>query len=75
MDRLTKLREYWIEHLNKNKMTYCEHLLFASGYGFACIKAGGYLIIHGLFPCFYKKAGSNLIHALDKAFKRNQDLR
>jgi hypothetical protein len=56
-------------------MTYCEHLVFALGYGFACIIAGGYLIIHGLLPCFYEKSGSNLIHSLDKAFKRNQDLR
>jgi len=70
-----KLLNQWKKHLYENQMTYCEHLLFALGYGFACIKAGGYLIIHGLFPCFYKKAGSNLIHSLDKAFKRNQDLR
>jgi len=75
VDRLTKLREYWTEHLNKNNMTYCEHLTFAVGHGLSCIKAGWYLIIHGFFPCFYQKAGSNLIHSLDKAFKRNQDLR
>lgn len=56
-------------------MTYCEHLMFALGYGFVCVKAGWYLIVHGILPCFYQKAGSNLIRTLDKAFKRNQDLR
>ena len=56
-------------------MTYCEHLVFALGCGLACVKAGWYLIIHGVLPCFYQKAGSDLVHALDKAFKRNQDLR
>ena len=70
-----KFLNRWNKHLSENQMTYCEHLLFALGYGFACIKAGGYLIIHGLLPCFYEKSGSNLIHTLDKAFKRNQDLR
>lgn len=58
----------WIDHLNENNMTYCGHLCFAVGHGLRCIKAGLYLVIHGLLPCFYQKAGSNLIHELDQVF-------
>jgi hypothetical protein len=70
-----KLLQRWKHHLSENQMTYCEHLMFALGHGFVCVKAGWYLIVHGILPCFYQKAGSNLIRTLDKAFKRNQDLR
>ena len=72
---MSSLVKKWKNHLSHNKMTYCGHWMFAVGHGLSCIKAGLYLVIHGFFPCFYQKAGSNLIHALDKAFKRNQHLR
>lgn len=65
---MSSLVNKWCEHLKKNDMTYCEHWMFAVGHGLQCIKAGLYLIIHGLFPCFFQSAGSNLIHKLDKSF-------
>ncbi len=58
----------WIKHLSENNMTYREHLVFAVGHGIICVKAGLYLIIHGLFPCFYQHAGSELVHNLEKVF-------
>lgn len=63
----------WKSHLTENKMTYGEHFLFAVGHGFHCILAGFYLIVHGLFPCFYQKAGSNLVHKLNNAFEQNSN--
>lgn len=72
---IQKLKYKWCKHLSENQMTYCEHLMFALRHGFVCVKAGWYLIVHGILPCFYQKAGSNLIRTLDKTFKRNQDLR
>lgn len=61
----------WKDHLVENNMTYREHFVFALGHGFQCIRAGLYLIIHGIFPCFYQSAGSNLVHKLNKVFQRN----
>lgn len=60
----------WKNHLSENNMTYSKHFVFAVGHGFHCICAGCYLIIHGFFPCFYQSSGSNLVHKLDKVFKR-----
>lgn len=42
--------------------------MFAVGHGLQCIKAGIYLIIHGFLPCFFRSAGSKLIHKLDESF-------
>jgi hypothetical protein len=58
----------WKKHLCKNNMTYLSHFKFAVGHGLTCIKAGLYLIIHGVFPCFYQHAGSELVHKLEKIF-------
>jgi hypothetical protein len=58
----------WKNHLSENNMAYCEHFRFAISHGFRCIQAGLYLIIHALLPCFFKSAGSDLIHKLDQSF-------
>jgi hypothetical protein len=65
---MQSLVKKWFLHLHNNNMTYCEHFKFAVGHGLLCIKAGLYLIIHGLFPCFYQHAGSELVHKLEKIF-------
>lgn len=65
---IKKLKQKWLDHLNRNNMTYCNHWKFAVGHGFGCLKAGIYLIIHGFLPCFYRRAGSKLIHRLEKDF-------
>ena len=62
------LYEKWISHLNENKMSYLEHFRFAFFHGVECIKAGIYLCVHATFPCFYRHAGSDLVHKLDKVF-------
>ena len=61
------------EHLKENNMTYCEHWRFAVGHGLGCIKAGLYLCIHGFLPCFYRHAGSKLVHKLEKVFTEREN--
>lgn len=61
------------EHLSENSMTYCEHWRFAVGHGLGCIKAGLYLCIHGFLPCFYRHAGSKLVHKLEKVFTEREN--
>lgn len=58
----------WNEHLKENNMTYWQHLKFAVGHGLCCVKAGIYLCIHGLMPCFRRRAGSRLVRRLNKDF-------
>lgn len=58
----------WIKHLKENNMSYIEHLVFALFYGNLCLLAGFYLIIHSVFPCFFQKAGSDLVKKLSKRF-------
>jgi hypothetical protein len=60
-------------HLKENGMSYFEHLSFAIFYGFVCIKAGIFLCIHGLFPCFFQRAGSRLVHKLEKIFTEREN--
>ena len=60
--------EQWNEHLKENRMTYRGHWKFAVGHGLLCLKAGLYLIIHGFFPCFYQRAGSELVSKLAEDF-------
>lgn len=54
-------------------MSYCKHFLFAFGYGCQCIKAGLYLMVHSVFPCFFPKAGSRLVHKLEKVFVEREN--
>jgi hypothetical protein len=55
-------------HLYRNNMTYSEHFLFAFRYGLQCIKAGIFLCTHSILPCFFERAGSRLVHKLEKVF-------
>lgn len=57
-----------LDHLKENKMTYIEHLLFASGHGIRCIAAGLLLIIHSIIPAVFPKVGSKLVFKLNKSF-------
>lgn len=60
------------DHLYQNKMTYCEHLIFAVSHGINCLKAGIMLVVHGLLPCFFDRSGSNLVRHLKLSFDRNE---
>lgn len=62
----------WQKHLYENKMTYWQHWLFAIGHGIRCIRAGVYLCIHGILPCFYQQAGSKLVSQLEKEFTEHR---
>ena len=62
-----------VEHLKENNMGYWEHLLFASGHGIRCIKAGILLIIHSIIPAFFPKTGSILVNKLNKSFTDHND--
>lgn len=66
------LRKKWNEHLNENNMTYWQHLKFAVGHGLICIRAGIYLCIHGLLPCFRRRAGTRLVQRLEKVFTERE---
>ena len=68
-----KLKEKWSEHLHKNDMTYWQHWKFAVGHGLICIRAGVYLCIHGFMPCFRRKAGTRLVHRLEKVFTEREN--
>ena len=68
--RLGRMNFYrrWHEHLKENNMTYWQHLKFAVGHGLCCIRAGVYLCIHGILPCFRRRAGTKLVQRLDQVF-------
>ena len=57
-----------VEHLKENKMTYWQHLYFASKHGLLCIKAGLLLICHSIIPSMFPKTGSQLVNKLNKSF-------
>lgn len=57
-----------LEHLKENKMTYRQHLVFASIHGIRCIKAGVLLIVHSILPGLFPKTGSTLVKKLNKSF-------
>jgi hypothetical protein len=56
------------KHLADNSMSYGEHFAFAFRHGLRCLKAGGMLITHSVMPCFFRRAGSRLVHELSKDF-------
>ena len=62
-----------VEHLQENNMGYWEHLLFASGHGIRCIKAGILLILHSFIPALFPKTGSILVKKLNKSFTDHKD--
>lgn len=68
-----KLKNKWKQHLSENNMSYWSHFVFAFGYGVKCIRAGFYLVIHSIFPCFYAHAGSKLVRKMEKDFTEHFD--
>lgn len=60
-----------LEHLSENKMTYWQHLYFASIHGIRCIIAGCLLCIHSVIPALFPKTGSRLVNELNKSFMDN----
>ena len=67
------LKQKWIEHLSKNHMTYWEHWRFAVGHGLTWVKGGIYLCVPGFFPCWYRKAGTKLVHKLEQDFTEREN--
>jgi len=62
----------WYKHLKDNNMTYLEHMVFALSHGLLCLLGGFYLIVHGILPCFFQSAGSDLVNRLSEKFKNRQ---
>lgn len=61
------------DHLSENNMSYWSHFVFAFGYGIKCIRAGFYLLVHSILPCFFAHAGSRLVRKMEKVFTERQD--
>ena len=59
-------------HLDENNMSYLGHFRFAFTHGIRCIKAGWFLIIHAIFPCWFRHVGCWLVHKLEKDFKEHR---
>ena len=60
------------DHLRRNGMTYPSHMRFAASHGALCLRAGIMLMIHSLAPCWFERAGSNLVRRLQKSFDRHE---
>lgn len=63
----------WTQHLKENNMSYAQHLKFAAYHGIRCLKAGLFLICHGVMPAIFQKAGSNLVNELNQSFLQHND--
>jgi hypothetical protein len=59
-------------HLAKNNMTYAQHFAFAGGHGLRCLRAAACLVIHAICPCWYRRAGSRLVHRLEQDFTEHR---
>ena len=59
-------------HLQKNGMTYISHFRFAAGHGLRCLRAAGCLVIHAIFPCWFRRAGSRLVHRMEQDFSEHR---
>lgn len=57
---IEEMRNKWIEHLQENNMTYCQHFKFAAYgsllIGVHCVR----LLVHAVMPCFNRKALSDI---------------
>ncbi len=62
-------------HLRDNRMKYGEHFVFASKHSVRCIKAAMMLAVHGVLPCFYRRAGSRLVHEMSKDFTEHSNIK
>lgn len=60
------------EHLRRNRMTYIGHMRFAASHGAFCIWAGLMLLVHSVAPCWYERAGSDLVRRLKLSFDRHE---
>ncbi len=52
--------------------TYGEHLVHASGFGFAMIRGGLVCLIHAVLPFLFEKSGSRIITALHDRMVTNR---
>ena len=60
-------------HLRDNRMKYAEHLCFAGKHSVRCVKAAAMLAVHGVMPCFFRRAGSRLVHDMSKDFTEHSN--
>lgn len=61
------------QHLRDINKSYTQHLKFAWWMGYNTGLASFCLFIHGLFPCFFTNAGSNLIKKLCQSLEQNKN--
>lgn len=59
-------------HLASNKMSYWEHMGFASGHGCRCLKAAAFLIVHSVVPAWFPHAGSRLVARMKRDFTEHR---
>lgn len=52
--------------------TYSEHLVHASGFGFAMLKGGVVCLVHALLPFMFEKTGSQIITGLHDRMVANR---
>lgn len=67
-----RLTERWREHLAENNMTYWQHFRFAAGHGCRCIRAACMLLLHAAAPCWFRRAGSNLVARMQRDFQQHR---
>ena len=60
------------DHLRHNRMSYTGHMRFAASHGARCIRAERMLMVHSLAPCWYQRAGSDLVRRLRESFDRHE---
>ena len=58
-------------HLKENNMNYWQHLKFAMFFSGQCILVSIQLIVHAIFPCWFQKAGTNLVSLLRDSFGKD----
>ena len=57
------------KHLRENDMTYLEHLAFAVSHGVSAIVLGIALIVHGILPFLFPRAGRALKVRLSEDYR------
>lgn len=60
------------KHLKEVNETYFEHFFMASSFGLKMLFAGFACLLHGLFPFWFQKSGSNTIVKLHDAMVLNR---
>jgi hypothetical protein len=65
-------KQTWNEHLEENRMSYWQHLVFAVTGGACIILYGVILIMHGIIPCFKVRVLRNIEnYTAGKRYKAN----